>query len=63
MHRGQEHIYGPFGPSKKPEIVALILEGSSVEAISKQLKVSRAYVYSLRTMLRKTGQYAGRNVG
>jgi transposase len=63
MTRTEVLMYGPRGEPRKPAVIAMLLEGESVEDIWRKLKISRSYVYSIRKEIKGSGQLAGRNVG
>ena len=63
MTRTEVLMYGPRGEPRKPAVIAMLLEGESVETIWRKLKISRAYVYSIRKAIKGSGQLAGRNIG
>lgn len=54
-HKGQ--------PPRHAAIAAMLLEGGTIKDICRKLRVTAAYVYKIRNQLKRSGQYAGRNVG
>ena len=54
-HKGQPH--------RGAAIAAMLLEGGNVEDITRKLRVTRTYVYSIRKQLMASGQLAGKNIG
>ena len=56
MNKHEILMYGPRGEPRKPAVIAMLLEGESVETIWRKLKISRAYVYSIRKAIKESGQ-------
>ena len=64
MSRNDVLMYGPKpGQLRKPMVVAMLLEGESVETIWRKLKITRSYVYAIRKEIKGSGHLAGKNVG